>query len=167
MRKALADVCSDPAVTRAWRGSVVLSFADTAGLPERHPFMNPAIAGFLQELYSQVPHLLYFLDPDRASGALDSLFASIGALCQTETGAWVMWSDDVGTAYYAALTAAAEFAVKCGDDWVAVVSAYDDRQSIFAEIREVLIGRGVLPREPPVDPRRGAEPGGDRPMRYE
>jgi hypothetical protein len=47
-------------------------------------------------------------------------------------------------AYYDALTAAAEFAVKRGDDWVAVVRGYEDRRSIFEEIREVLIARGVI-----------------------
>ncbi|WP_407688859.1 hypothetical protein [Mycobacterium sp. HUMS_1102779] len=95
-------------------------------------------------MYSELPYLLYFLNPDRENGALDTFFASIGALCQTNEAAWVMWSDDVGAAYYAALTAAAEFAVKSGDDWVAVVRGYEQRSSIFDEIREVLVARGVL-----------------------
>jgi hypothetical protein len=55
-----------------------------------------------------------------------------------------MWSDDVGSAYYAALTAAAGFAVKRGEDWVAVVRGYEQRRSLFKEIREVLVARGVL-----------------------
>jgi hypothetical protein len=141
VRKVLADVGADPAMARAWRGSVVLSFAE---VQEIHPYLNPAIVAFLQNLYSEFPYLLYFLNPDRARGALDSFFASIGALCQTQDGVWVMWSDDVATAYYGALTAAAEFAVNRGDDWVAVVEGYEKRQSILEEIRANLITSEVL-----------------------
>lgn len=144
VHKTLADVCANPAVARAWRASIALTFADSDELEERHPFMNPAISGFLHRVYTELPYLLYFLNPERENGALDTFFASIGALCQTDEAAWVMWSDDVGAAYCAALTATAEFAVKCGDDWVAVVRAYEQRQSIFEEIREVLVARGVL-----------------------
>jgi hypothetical protein len=90
---------------------------------------------------------LYFLNPDQASGALDSFYASIGALCQTEHGVWVIWSDDVATAFYQALAAAAEFAINRGDDWVAVVKGYeyDESQSRHSEIRAILITRGVIP----------------------
>ena len=144
VHNTLADVCANPAVARAWRGSIALKFADTDKLEERHPYTNPAIAGFLHRVYAELPYLLYFLNPERENGALDTFFASIGALCQTNEAAWVMWSDDVGAAYYAALTAAAEFAVKSGDDWVAVVRGYEQRSSIFDEIREVLVARGVL-----------------------
>jgi hypothetical protein len=87
------------------------------------------------------------LNPHRANGALDSFFASIGALCQTEHGVWILWSDDVATAFYGALAAAAEFAINRGDDWAAVVKdyEYDDSQSRFSEIRAILISRGVIP----------------------
>ncbi len=141
VHKVLAEVGADPALARAWRASVVLSFAE---VPETHPYLNSAVAGFLQKLYSEFPHLLYFLNPDRASGGIDSFFASLGAICEDQSGIWVVWSDDVQVAYYGALTAAAEFAIKRGDDWVAVVRGYEDRQSIFEEIREVLIARGVI-----------------------
>ena len=141
VRKVLADVGADPALARTWRGSVVLSFAE---VQEIHPYLNPEIVAFLQNLYSEFPYLLYFLNPDRARGALDSFYASIGALCQTQDGVWVIWSDDVATAYYGALTAAAKFAVNRGDDWVAVVEGYERRQSILEEIRANLITSGVL-----------------------
>jgi len=143
VRNVLADVGADSALARAWRGSVVLSFAE---VPESHPYLNPAIAAFLQNLYSEFPHLLYFLDPDRASGSLDGFCASIGALCQTQAGVWILWSDDVATAFYQALGAAAEFAINRGDDWVAVVKGYeyDERQTRFSEIRAILIARGVI-----------------------
>ena len=144
VRNVLADVVADPALARAWRGSVVLSFAE---VEESYPYLNPAIAAFLQNLYSEIPYLLYFLNPHRESGALDSFFASIGALCQTQDGVWVLWSDDVATAFYRALAAAAEFAINLGDDWVAVVEGYeyDESQSRFSEIREILVTRGVIP----------------------
>jgi hypothetical protein len=144
VRRVLANVSADPARARVWRGSVVLSFAE---VQESHPYLNPAIAAFLQNLYSEIPHLLYFLNPLRASGSLDSFFASIGALCQTEHGVWVLWSDDVATAFYRALAAAAEFAINRGDDWVAVVKGYeyDESQSRLSEIREILITRRVIP----------------------
>jgi hypothetical protein len=141
VRDVLVQVGDDPALARTWRGSVVLCFAE---VPESRPYVNPAIAGFLQNVYSEFPYLLYFLNPDRASGALDSFFASIGALCEDQTGVWIIWSDDVQTAYYRALTAVAEFAIKQGDDWVAVLRGYEDRQSVFDEIREDLITRGVI-----------------------
>ena len=144
VRDVLADVGADPAQARVWRGSVVLSFAE---VPESRPYLNPAIAAFLQNLYSEIPYLLYFLNPHPASGALDGFYASVGALCQTEDGVWVLWSDDVATAFYQALAAAAEFAINRGDDWVAVVKGYeyDESQSRFSEIREILITRGVIP----------------------
>ena len=125
------------------RGTVVLSFAE---VEESYPYLDPAIAAFLQNLYSEIPYLLYFLNPHRVSGALDSFYASIGALCQTEHGVWVLWSDDVATAFYRALAAAAEFAINRGDDWVAVVKGYeyDESQSRFSEIRAILITRGVI-----------------------
>ena len=143
VRGVLADVGADPEQARAWRGSVILSFAEA---PDSHPYLNPAIAAFMQNLYSEIPHLLYFLNPDQASGALDSFFASIGALYETETGVWVGWSDDVGKEFFAALAAAAEFAIKQGDDWVAVVEAYEyhESQSRLSEIRAILIERGVI-----------------------
>ena len=144
VRNVLADVGADSALARAWRGSVVLSFAE---VPESHPYLNPAIAAFLQNLYSEFPHLLYFLDPDRASGSLDGFCASIGALCQTQAGVWILWSDDVATAFYQALAAAAEFAINRGDDWVAVVKGYEysEGDSRLSEIRAILISRGVIP----------------------
>ena len=83
VREVLTQVGADRALARAWRGSVVLSFGE---VPENHPYLNPAIAAFLQNLYSEFPYLLYFLNPDREKGALDSFFASIGALCQTQDG---------------------------------------------------------------------------------
>jgi len=144
VRNVLADVVADPALARAWRGSVVLSFAE---VEESYPYLNPAIAAFLQNLYSEFPYLLYFLNPHRESGALDSFYASIGALSGTQNGVWVLWSDDVATAFYRALAAAAEFAINLGDDWVAVVEGYeyDESQSRFSEIREILVTRGVIP----------------------
>jgi len=143
VRSVLANVAADPARSRVWRGSVVLSFA---GVQESHPYLNPEIAAVLQDLYSELPYFLYFLNPDRASGALESFFASVGALCETEHGVWVLWSDDVATAFYQALAAAAEFAINRGDDWVAVVKGYeyDERQTRFSEIRAILIARGVI-----------------------
>jgi hypothetical protein len=144
LRKTLAEITADPALARAWRGSIVLNFAEVEEIEESHPYLNPKIAGCLHDLYSQFPYLLYFLDPDRPSGALDGFFASIGALCQTDEGIWVLWSDEVGTAYYRALAAAAEFAAKCGDDWVAVVRGYEERAFLFDEIREALINRGAI-----------------------
>jgi hypothetical protein len=143
VRDVLAEVGADSALARAWRGSLVLNFAE---VPESHPYLNPAIAGFLQNVYSEFPYLLYFLNPDRASGALDGFCASIGALTETKAGVWVIWSDDVATAFYQALAAAAEFAINRGDDWVAVVKGYeyDESQSRFSEIREILITRGVI-----------------------
>ncbi|OBI46178.1 hypothetical protein [Mycobacterium sp. E796] len=144
VRNVLTNVGDDPARVLAWRGSVVLSFID---VPDGYPYLNPEIAAFLQKLYSEVPHVLYFLNPERASGALDSFYASIGALCETEHGVWVMWSDDVAAAFYQALAAAAEFAIHRGDDWVAVVEGYeyDEIQTRNSEIRAILIARGVIP----------------------
>ena len=141
--EVLTHVGADPALARTWRGSVVLNFAEVA---ENHPYLNPAIAGFLQNVYSELPHLLYFLNPDREQGALDGYFASIGALCQTEDGVWIVWSDDVAAALYRALAEAAEFAINRGDDWVAVVNGYEyhESQSRISEIREILVTRGVI-----------------------
>jgi hypothetical protein len=143
VRNVLANVGADPARARVWRGSVVLSFAE---VQESHPYLNPAIAAFLQNLYSEIPHLLYFLNPDRTSGALDGFFASIGALCQTQEGVWILWSEDVATALYRALAEAAEFAINRGDDWVAIVKSYqyNEFQSVLSEIRPMLITRGVI-----------------------
>ena len=119
----LADVGADPELARDWRGSVVLTFAE---VPESSPpYLNPLIVAFLQSLYAQCPYLLYFLNPDPAYGATEGFFASIGALCENEIGVWIMWTDDVATALYGALAAAAEFAIKHGDDWAAVVKGYE------------------------------------------
>ena len=144
VRKVLADVGADPALAQAWQGSVVLNFEE---VPEGNPYLHPAIAGFLQNMYSEFPYLLYFLNPHRASGALDGFFASIGALCETELGAWIIWSDDAAMAFYHALAEAAEFALNQGDDWVSVVKSYeyDESQTRFSEIREILVTRGVIP----------------------
>ena len=144
VRDALAEVGADPAQARAWRGSVVLSFAE---VPESNPYLNPSITAFFQNLYSEFPHLLYFLNPDWTSGTLDSFFASIGALSEDQHGVWIIWSDDVANAFYHALASAAEFAIKQGDDWVDVVKGYeyDPRQSRSSEIRAILITRGVIP----------------------
>jgi hypothetical protein len=144
VRKVLADVGADPALAQAWRGSVVLNFEE---VPEGNPYLHPAIAGFLQNMYSEFPYLLYFLNPHRSSGVLDGFFASIGALCETELGVWIIWSDDAVTALFNALAAAAEFAINQGDDWVSVVTSYeyDESQTRFSEIREILVTRGVIP----------------------
>jgi hypothetical protein len=144
VRKVLADVGADPALAQAWRGSVVLNFEE---VPEGNPYLHPAIAGFLQNMYSEFPYLLYFLNPHRSSGVLDGFFASIGALCETELGVWIIWSDDAVTALFNALAAAAEFAINQGDDWVSVVKSYeyDESQARFSEIREILVTRGVIP----------------------
>jgi hypothetical protein len=144
VRSVLTNVGADPARARVWRGSVVLSFAE---VQESHPYLNPAIAAFLQNLYSEIPHLLYFLNPHPASGALDSFCASVGALYQDQHGVWVLWSDDVGAAFYRALAVAAEFAIKRGDDWVAVIEGYEygEGQSRLSEIRAILVTRGVIP----------------------
>ena len=144
VRNALDDVGADPALARDWRGSVVLTFAE---VPEScPPYLNPSIVDFLKDLYAEFPHLLYFLNPDPANGATESFFASIGALCETELGVWIMWTDEVATAFYGALVAAAEFAIKCGDDWVAVVKGYEyhEIQTRTSEIRAILISRGVI-----------------------
>jgi hypothetical protein len=143
VRDVLAPVIADPALARSWRGSVVLSFAEPE---EGHPYTNPAIAGFLSNVYSEFPYVLYFLDPDPGSGALDSFYAAIGVLSETPDGVWVLWSDEAATALYSALTAAAEFAIDQGDDWVAVVEAYeyDESQTRVAEIRKILKDRGVI-----------------------
>jgi hypothetical protein len=143
VRNVLTDLGADPELARGCRGSVVLSFAE---VPESHPYLNPAVAAFLQDLYSEFPYLLYFLNPDPACGALDGFFASVGALSEDQAGVWIVWSDDVGTAFYAALAAAAEFAIKQGDDWVAVVEGYEyhESQTRYSEIREILITRGVI-----------------------
>ena len=123
---------------------VVLNFEE---VPEGNPYLNPEVVGFLRNLYAEFPHLLYFLNPDRTSGVLDGFFASIGALCETELGVWITWSDDVATTFYHALAEAAEFAIRQGDDWVAVVKAYeyDESQTRYSEIREILLNRGVIP----------------------
>jgi hypothetical protein len=144
VRNVLGPVSADPALARSWRGSVVLHFAE---VPEGHPYSNPAIADFLRTLYSEFPYLLYFLDPDPGNGSLDSFYAAIGVLSETpDGGVWVLWSDDAATAFYEALAAAAEFAIDQGDDWVAVVEAYEyhEIQTRFAEIRAILISRGVI-----------------------
>jgi hypothetical protein len=144
VRKLLAGVGTDPALAQAWQGSVVLNFEE---VPESNPYLDPAVAGFVRNLYSAFPYLLYFLNPHRASGALDGFYASIGALCETELGVWVTWYDDVATAFYHALAEAAEFAINQGDDWVAVVKGYeyDESQTRFSQIREILVARGVIP----------------------
>jgi hypothetical protein len=144
VRDVLADVGADPALARDWCGSVVVTFAE---VPEScPPYLNPSIVDFLKDLYAEFPYLLYFLNPDPANGATESFFASIGALCETELGVWIMWTDEVATAFYGALAAAAEFAVKCGDDWVAVVKGYEyhETQTRTPEIRAILISRGVI-----------------------
>ncbi len=141
VRDVLAEVAADPALARTWRGSVVLSFAN---VPDLHPFLNSSITAFLEKLYEEFPYLLYFLNPDRTTGGIDTYFAAIGAIVEDHSGVWVVWSDDVQVAYYRVLTAAAEFAVKRGDDWVAVVRGYEHRESIFDEIREDLVARGVI-----------------------
>lgn len=145
VRDALAQVGADPEQARAARGSVVLRFSDA--LPEFNPFLNSGVAAFLQSVYAEFPHILYFLDPDPANGALDGYFASVGALYENEFGAWVLWDDDVADAFYEILANAAEFAVAQDDDWVAVVEAYeyDPRQTRFEEIRAILVARGVIP----------------------
>ena len=144
VRKVLADVGADPALAQAWRGSVVLNFEE---VPEGNPYLHPAIAGFVQNMYSEFPYLLYFLSPHRESGVLDGFFASIGALSETDLGVWVIWSDDAATAFYHALAEAAEFAIRQGDDWVAVVESYeyDESQTRFSQVREILVARGVMP----------------------
>ena len=143
VRKVLTNLGADPEVARASQGSVVLSFAE---VPESHPYVNPAVAACLQSLYSEFPHLLYFLNPDRQSGTVDTFFASVGALAETSTGVWIDWSDDVAAAFYEALAAAAEFAINQGDDWVAVVKGYEyhEIQTRFSEIQEILVSRGVI-----------------------
>jgi hypothetical protein len=143
VRNVLADVGADPELARDWRGSVVLAFAE---VPESHPYLNPSIVAVLKNLYAEFPHLLYFLNPDPANGGTDSFFASIGALCENEHGVWVIWSDDVATAFYNALAEAAEFAISQGDDWVAVVKGYEyhEIQTRLSEIREILTTRGVI-----------------------
>jgi hypothetical protein len=143
VRDVLADVGADPALARDWRGSVVLTFEVPESSP---PYLNPSIVAFLQGLYAQCPHLLYFLNPDPVNGATEGFFASIGALCETEIGVWIMWTDDVATAFYGALAEAAEFAINQGDDWVAVVKGYEyhEIQTRTSEIRAILISRGVI-----------------------
>ena len=55
VRKVLADAGADPALAQAWQGSVLLNFEE---VPESNPYLHPAIAGFVQNLYSEFPYLL-------------------------------------------------------------------------------------------------------------
>lgn len=144
IRDALTPATADPALARDWRGTVVLKFAEVP--PKSYPYLDPAIAGYLQDVYAEFPHVLYFLNPDPTCGATDSFFATLGVLCETQAGYWVLWDDDVANAFYHALAAAAEFAIAQGDDWAAVVKGYeyDERQTRFSEVREILVTRGVL-----------------------
>jgi hypothetical protein len=145
VRDALTRLSADPERARASRGSVVLRFSDA--LPEFNPYLNSGVAAFLQSMYEEFPHILYFLDPDPAKGALEGYFASVGALYENQFGAWILWDEDVANALYEALADAAEFAIAQDDDWVAVAEAYeyDERQTRFKEIRAILIARGVIP----------------------
>jgi len=145
VRDVLADVDADPALARDWRGSVVLTFAQ---VPESYPYLNQSVVAYLKNLYAEFPYLLYLLNPDRVNGALDSFFASIDALSENDYGVWLIWSDDAATAFFRALAAAAEFAIKQGDDWAAVVKGYEyhEIQTRYAEIRDILISRGVIKR---------------------
>jgi hypothetical protein len=145
VRDVLADVDADPELARDWRGSVVLTFAQ---VPESYPYLNQSVVAYLKNLYAELPYLLYFLNSDRVNGALDSFFASIDALSENDYGVWLIWSDDAATAFFRALAEAAEYAIKQGDDWVAVVKGYEyhEDQTRYAEIREILISRGVIQR---------------------
>lgn len=143
VRDLLTRVGADPKLARSWRGSVVLHFEEETSY---NPYLNPGVAGFLKNAYSEFPHLLYFLDPDLANAATDGFFTTIGALQENQLGAWIIWSDEVADAFYNALADAAEFAIQQGDDWVAVVKGYEyeERQTRFKEIRAILIERGVI-----------------------
>lgn len=143
LRDTLAEAGADPERARSWRGCVELVFEDA---PEDYPYVEPAIAGFLKEAYAQIPHLLYFLNPDRETGVLDTFYAAVGALQHTPEAVWVLWSDDIATAFFDRLTDAAEYAIKQSDDWVAVVESYEYHrsQTRFVEIRERLVARGAL-----------------------
>jgi hypothetical protein len=147
VRDVLADVDADPALARDWRGSVVLTFAQ---VPESYPYLNPSVIAYLKNLYAELPYLLYFLNPDRVNGALDSFFATIDALSENDYGVWLIWSEDAATALYRALAAAAEFAIKQGDDWATVVKGYEyhEIQTRYPEIRDMLISRGVIKPKP-------------------
>lgn len=144
VRDLLTQVGADPALSRMWRASLVLTFADLP--PKSYPYLEPAIAEYLKIVYDEFPHFLYFLSPDPTRGATDSFFATLGVLCETPAGYWVIWDDDVAKAFYHALAKAAEFAIAQGDDWVTMVEGYewDERQTRYAEVRAILVDRGVL-----------------------
>ncbi|BBZ45907.1 hypothetical protein [Mycobacterium parmense] len=144
VRDALSEAGADPERARSWCGSVELVFDE---VPPGHPYRDPAIVAFLEKAYSEIPHLLYFLNPDRSTGVLDTFYAAMGALDHTPLGVWVLWSDELAEVFFQRLTDAAEFAIRQGDDWVAVVESYeyDAAQTRFTEIRELLIARGALP----------------------
>lgn len=143
LRDLLRRIGADPETARAWRGSVVLRFE---GEDSYNPYLNPGVVGFLQNAYSEFPHLMYFLDPDRSNGTTDGFFTTIGALQENELGAWIIWSDEVANAFYNVLADAAEYAVKQDDDWVAVVKGYeyDEIQTRFEEIKAILLDRKVI-----------------------
>src|ERR1700759_5768598 len=71
--KVITDLGADPELARASSGSIVLTFAEVT---ESNPYVNPAVSAFSHDLYSDVPYLLYFFNPDLASGARDNFFAS-------------------------------------------------------------------------------------------
>jgi hypothetical protein len=143
LRDLLNRIGADPETARAWRGSVVLHFEEENSY---NPYLNPGVAGFLKNAYSEFPHLFYFLDPDLANAPTDGFFTTIGALQENQFGAWIIWSDEVADAFYNALADAAEYAIQQGDDWVAVVEGYeyDERQTRFKEIEAILIDRKVI-----------------------
>jgi hypothetical protein len=124
-------------LARDWRGTAFITFDD---IEEEVAYQSPLVCAFLRHFYKELPHALYFLDPDPSCGAVLSwLCAQDGVLIFTvDDKPAIATTVDVLAVAERMFLNAAIFAVEMGDDWFA---ATEPHIRVFEKQLSAVIGR--------------------------
>ena len=150
--RPLVELFDDPEIepdtARQLRGSVMITF-ECYEVPDAPIFLDRRVCSYLRLAHDRIPHLLYYLTPEPAAGALLGFGAAYGALVELpESGLLaVEMSPPLLDRLAEHLAAAARQAQEQGDEWEAVVDAhlasFDDtvRDRIRAMVGELTTSR--------------------------
>jgi hypothetical protein len=147
-----ADDDVDREIARKLRLTVMVTF-ECFEVDDTPIFTDERVRDYLRLAHDRIPHLLYYLAPDPAAGALLGFGAAYGALMELPDSGLLavdMGGDLLNRLGYH-LAAAARHAQEQDDDWKAVVdahlAAFDEplRMRLGAEIDALVRARDEAP----------------------
>jgi hypothetical protein len=130
----------EPERARELQGTMAFYFPDLQ-VENVSIFDTPGVVDWLALLHSRIPHLVYFLDPSRSTGALEGLLLTFltpdGRAAASHAGGLPV-SDEILFALAAHLVKCAVFATDKGDDWEPIVARFIE--PLDERARDLLVG---------------------------